>query len=132
MREKGKEEARRADGDFRRIREELYKKVLYAVFLVIFWGNICINADHGALPAISGLVRAKADIGNFEFGLLGSIVYAGLTLGASLASGIYSKGKLIRITLIISTICNAGCLILFSATSSLVAMIFIRGFIGFF
>lgn len=91
-----------------------------------------INVDHGSLPGGAEGIKAKADINNWSFGVLGSIVYLGLTLGSAVASASLSNGKLIKPTLAATLFLNAACLYGFTTTSNFYEMVLIRGLVGFF
>lgn len=59
-----------------------YKQgVLIFVFMVIFLINTLINIDHGVIPAATTRIKEDLEIENSQLGLLGSVVYFGLTLG---------------------------------------------------
>jgi hypothetical protein len=55
----------------------------------------------------------KLNIGNFEFGLIGSIVFAGLATGSAFATYIYSFSDWIKTTLATTVIINGLCLFFF-------------------
>jgi sugar phosphate permease len=118
------------------IDEEFYRhynfKVIYAIFLLIFISNIFINIDHGSLPGCSVEIKKDLDMNDFEFGLLGSVVYGGLTLGSAVATGVYSKSKLVKPTLALTLFCNALCIYAFTTTDSFYFDAFHRFMIGFF
>jgi len=52
-------------------------------FWIILYSDILINIDHGILPAAT--VSLKRDLGleNIQLGILGSMVFLGLTIGKS-------------------------------------------------
>jgi len=59
-------------------------------------------------------------------------VFAGLTVGSIVATGLYSKGHLIKPTLCASIILNAISLLLFTTSTSYYYLLFLRGLTGFF
>ena len=69
---------------------------------------------------------------DFQFGALGSIVYAGLTLGAGVATGVYNDPKKAKPVLIITQIANAGVIFGFGVSKSYGLDAALRFFIGFF
>lgn len=69
---------------------------------------------------------------DFEFGILGSVVYGGLTLGSAVATGMFSKSKWIKPTLSLTLIMNALCIWVFTLTGSFYFDAFLRFMIGFF
>jgi sugar phosphate permease len=94
--------------------------------------NVLINIDHGSLPGGAEGIKYKANINNWSFGVLGSVVYLGLTLGSAVASASLSNGALIKPTLGVTLFMNAACYYGFTTTSSFYMMVLIRGLIGFF
>lgn len=108
------------------------KRVIRLLFILVFISNILINVDHGTLPGCSKQLKSQRNVDNFGFGLLGSIVYGGLTLGAIVASGMFSKGDWYKPTLAVSLILNSVSLYAFTATPSFFLMVCFRGCIGFF
>jgi sugar phosphate permease len=118
------------------IQAEFYKhynpKSIYIVFFVVFLSNVFINVDHGSLPGCSNQIREDIGMNNFQFGLLGSIVYGGLTLGAGVATGVFSKPGLIKPAIVLSLMMNSVCVCLFPLLGSFYIMAFLRFCIGFF
>lgn len=55
--------------------------MLVFVFGIIFMINLLINIDHGVIPAATTKLKVDLSLDNSSLGLLGSIVYIGLTLG---------------------------------------------------
>jgi len=43
--------------------------------------NLLNNFDHGVLPAGSITIKQDLGLNNFQYGLIGSAVFAGLTVG---------------------------------------------------
>ena len=58
-------------------------KIINFTFFIIFMSNILINIDHGSLPACVQDIQNDLGIHDFLFGILGSLVYAGITIGFS-------------------------------------------------
>ena len=48
--------------------------------------NLLSNIDHGTLPAGSVDIKTDLDLNNLLYGLLGSVVFIGLTFGKFLAN----------------------------------------------
>lgn len=69
---------------------------------------------------------------DFEFGMLGSVVYGGLTLGSAVATGVFSKAKWVKGSLALTLLLNAVCIYLFTVTKSFYIDAVLRFFIGFF
>jgi hypothetical protein len=51
------------------------------VFLLLIIVNLLGNIDHGTLPAGSITIKGELGLDNLQFGLLGSVVFLGLTFG---------------------------------------------------
>lgn len=102
------------------------------MFFIIFLSNILINVDHGTLPGCRDQIEKKLNVKDFEYGILGSLVYVGLTLGSAFATGLFSKGEYIKPTLVVTLLLNAVSLFLFTMTSSFIMISPIRLMIGFF
>ena len=75
---------------------------------------------------------ADLDLTPLEFGTLGSIVYAGMTLGSAAASAVFEKAKWIKWTLALTLFMNAVCLVAFTITNSFYVDVAMRFLIGFF
>jgi len=106
--------------------------VIYSLFGLVFITNVLINVDHGTLPGCTNEIKAKLDINDFGFGVLGSVVYGGLTLGSAFATMIFSTGAWIKPTLAFTLIMNAICLYAFTLSSSYLITLALRTMIGFF
>jgi sugar phosphate permease len=94
-----------------------------------------IQVDHGTLPGCADKVQLKLNINDFEYGVLGSLVYLGLMFGSATATGLYSKGHLIKPILGFSLMLNSICLAFFTTSTSfyvLGAMRFLTGFCQIF
>ena len=107
-------------------------KVRYSLFAIIFLSNVLINIDHGSLPGGAEGIKYKANMNNWSFGVLGSVVYLGLTLGSAVASASLSQGSLIKPILATTLFLNSACLYGFTTTSDFYTMVLIRGLVGFF
>jgi hypothetical protein len=64
-------------------------KIINFTFFIIFMSNILINIDHGSLPACVQDIQMDLGIHDFQFGILGSLVYAGITIGSAISSWIF-------------------------------------------
>ena len=69
---------------------------------------------------------------DFQFGMLGSIVYAGLTLGAAVATGVYNDPKKAKPILVMTQIANAGAIWGFAFSKSYYVDAGLRFLLGFF
>jgi sugar phosphate permease len=118
------------------IQAEFYKiykpNVITIIFFTIFLSNVFINVDHGTLPGCSNQIKSDLEMNDFQFGLLGSIVYAGLTIGAGVATGVFSNPKRSKPTLILTLLLNAVCIGVFPFSPSFYIDAGLRFGIGFF
>jgi MFS family permease len=95
-------------GDFPQLRSRhrafgKFKRKL--IFGLIFFLNVCINIDHGAIPAATTVLKRDLNMDNVALGIIGSLVYLGLVLGAISAGPIFKMytSKWIVILSIISS-----------------------------
>lgn len=65
--------------------------MLVLVFANIFMVNLLINIDHGVIPAATTRLKEDLSISNTQLGLLGSVVYFGLTVGSFVAPTLIQK-----------------------------------------
>ena len=108
------------------------QRVLYLVFLLNFILSFLCNVDHGSIPGSAREVKLKYKIDNLGFGLLGTVVYLGLTIGSILALKVYQKSTYIKQILLVSMSCNCFFLLAFALTSNYLLALFIRLITGFF
>lgn len=96
--------------------DELNPTVLNLIFIHIFTANIIINFDHGIIPAALTELKEDLNITNTNIGILGSLVYLGLTLGALITAPtfkMFNPKYVMSITLIL----DAGALVIFPLLS---------------
>jgi len=101
------------------------------IFVLLFCINIFINIDHGAIPAATTILKRDLSIDNVSLGIIGSLVYFGLVLGAITASLIfqsYSSKWVVSVSLILSCLF----LYLFTVVSSVFMLSVSRIGCGFF
>lgn len=101
------------------------------VFITVFISNIWCNVDHGTLPGGSQQIKESLHLNDFQFGLLGSVVYGGMTLGAALATGVYQKSHLIKPTLWGTLLLNLISLSVFALMKNYFLCVLLRFIIGF-
>ena len=101
------------------------RKLIFALVFVI---NLLINIDHGAIPAATTMLKQELHLDNVALGVIGSLVYLGLVLGAISAGPIfknYSSKWVVSLSLLFScfflyfftitkdrvtlSICRVGC-----------------------
>jgi len=120
----------------RLIDEEFYShynmRIIYTIFGLIFVSNVFINVDHGSLPGCSNNIKEDLNIGNLEFGTLGSVVYGGLTLGSAVATWVYRYDGWVKPILILTLGLNSITLWVFTLTNSFAFDAFLRFMLGFF
>jgi fucose permease len=92
-------------GKFKSLHRPFGKFKRKLIFLLIFYLNILVNIDHGAIPAATTVLKRELNLDNVALGTIGSIVYLGLVLGALSAGPIfsaYSSKWIICMSLLIS------------------------------
>lgn len=102
------------------------------MFFLIFYTNILINVDHGSLPGCSNQFKDDLDISDFKFGVIGSVVFGGLTFGSVFATAIFQKSAWIKPTLVGTITLNGIALYAFTLTDNFYLDTFLRIMIGFF
>ncbi|KAL4500428.1 hypothetical protein ABPG72_003379 [Tetrahymena utriculariae] len=101
------------------------------IYSICFITNILVNFDHGIVPAASKEIKQDLNLSDFELGILGSVVYAGLLLGSVAASQAFMmiKTKKLIIGVIVSYIFS---LLLFLVSDRILILGFSRTLVGFF
>jgi hypothetical protein len=61
------------------------------IFFLIFAINILINFDHGSIAAGATTLMKELNLDHVSLGLIGSLVYLGLTFGASSAGPLFNN-----------------------------------------
>lgn len=102
------------------------------MFIIIFVSNIMVNVDHGSLPGCSVRIKQDLTMGDLQFGVLGSIVYAGMGSGASAAAWLYERSNWIKLTLASTLLLNGASVIMMTVSDSFYFNVFVRFWIGFF
>lgn len=110
---------------------EFTRREVKIVITFMFFLDILINVDHGALPA--ALVALKHDVGlvDVELGSLGSLVFVGLLFGSLCATFVLNR-LAYKVVLGASFFGNGASLLLFSMTRSFPVMCGARFLSGFF
>ena len=71
--------------------EQFNRAVVNFLFFLVLFMNILINVDHGVMPAGSIVIKEALRVNNKLYGLLGSTVFAGLTIGSIGATILFQK-----------------------------------------
>ena len=127
----------KSDKLFRKLVQEEFgkvysQKVIYIVFFLIFFTNILINVDHGSLPGCSNQIKKDLDMSDFQFGVIGAVVFVGWPFGSVFATAIYHRSNWITPPLVLSILLNGLALFAFTLTDSFYLDTFLRILIGFF
>lgn len=106
-------------------------KYVLAFVFIQFFINLFINIDMGILPAGSTVIKEELGIENAKFGLLGSVVYLGQTVGAALSSVVlqYCNPKKVLGTCLFF---NVVSLIVFTVTENFTILMICRMCTGLF
>ena len=105
--------------------------VVNMLFLLVLFMNVLINVDHGVMPAGSIVIKEDLDINNTEYGLLGSVVFLGLTVGSIAATFLYHKYNTKYTLLAIMTL-NGISQMIFTMTKHYLILCLSRFLTGFF
>lgn len=117
--------------NFRLLHRPFGKGKRRIIFILIFFINMVINFDHGAIPAATTTLKQVLNIENVELGIIGSLVYLGLVLG-SLSAGFLFQNYSSKWIVIISLILCSLFLYFFTITNHLIFMCLSRIGCGFF
>lgn len=90
-----------------------------------------MNFDHGIIPAASHEIKTDLLIDDFQLGLLGSLVYAGLLVGSLAASYAFVQYPTKRLIFWI-IVAYIASLLLFLVTDNFVVLGVSRTLVGFF
>ena len=96
----------------------------------IFFLDVLINLDHGALPAAATAIKEETQMPNVKIGSLGSMVFLGLVCGSICGTIVLGKFKF-KTVLVLSFLGNGIGLILFTLGSNIYVMGFARFLSGF-
>lgn len=111
--------------------EGIEEKWIQIFLYVMFFANLFVNIDMGILPAGSSKIIDELNLTNTDFGVLGSVVYLGQTIGSAMATGMLQScnPKYILGTCLFL---NIGTLLIFTQTKIYVLLIFCRMCTGLF
>lgn len=101
------------------------------IFILIFFINMVINFDHGAIPAATTTLKEELRITNYELGIIGSLVYLGLVIGA-LSAGYLFQNYSSKWIVIVALIMSSMFLYFFTITSSIFWISLTRVGCGYF
>jgi MFS family permease len=119
------------DTKFRLLHRPFGKFRRKVIFLLIFFVNVLINIDHGAIPAATTIMKRDLDLDNIELGTIGSLVYLGLVLGAMSAGPIFNMyGS--KWIVILSVLISCFFLYFFTIVNGIAMLAFCRTGGGFF
>ena len=105
--------------------------VVNMLFVVVLFMNVLINIDHGVMPAGSIVIKDDLDINNTEYGLLGSIVFIGLTIGSIAATYLFQNYNT-KYTLMTIMTLNGLSQAIFTMTKHYLLLCLSRFLTGFF
>jgi MFS family permease len=106
-------------------------KSIMLVCTFLFFLDILINLDHGALPAASVSIKTDLKMENVWYGTMGSLVFLGLVIG-SLASTFIFGWFSSKMILVLAFVGNGAGLICFIVFRDFFMMGFGRFMSGFF
>jgi sugar phosphate permease len=97
----------------------------------MFVGYLCMNIDHGIMPAATKQIQDFLGVGQSEIGLLGSLVYMGNAIGSIVMTPVYQHFNP-KYVVSFSILLNIVTLISFTVYKSFLLMSFSRIFAGIF
>lgn len=101
------------------------------LFIILFFSNVIINIDHGAIPAAIEEIKQTFNSNDTEIGAIGALVYIGVAVGALFLTYYMTKIN-IRLLLISSLVANSILIFLFPIFNNLIALSFNRLLTGVF
>ena len=101
------------------------------MFAHFFMTNVLINIDHGAIPAAVYEIKRDLGIGQTEIGLLGSLVYVGLTFGSVVSGWVFNILNA-KYVISIALLCNIGALVMFPLFDNFYLLALSRILVGVF
>ena len=111
--------------------EQFNRAVVNFLFVLVLFMNILINVDHGVMPAGSIVIKEALGVNNKLYGLLGSTVFAGLTIGSIGATILFQKCNT-KYVLMFVMIFNGFSQLLFVMTKEYYVLVLSRFMTGFF
>lgn len=117
--------------DFRRMHRPFGKSKRRVIFILIFFINILINLDHGAIPAGTTKLKNELGLDNVALGIIGSFVFLGLVLG-SLSAGIIFQTYSCKWTVNLSLLFSCFFLYFFTISENIIVLSLCRIGCGFF
>lgn len=117
--------------NFRSVHRPFGKFKRKLIFLLICGLNVLINVDHGAIPAATTILKRDLFLDNVSLGIIGSLVYLGLVLGAISAGPIFSSYSS-KWVVVVSLIISSMFLYFFTVASGPFALSVCRIGCGFF
>jgi MFS family permease len=106
-----------------------YRRKLILILLV--FTNIFINLDHGSIPAATSTLMAELKLDHVALGIIGSLVFLGITIGAIVAGPIFNTYAP-KWIIIVSLLCISFFLYSFISATSTLYLAFSRVMCGFF
>lgn len=99
------------------------------IFLLMILTNILINLDHGILPACNAQMAIDYDMNETEVGMLGSIVYLGISVMGMFAGRLYQhfNSKILTVVSLVVLELSLLCFVFFAQKYAAYATRFITG-----
>ena len=98
--------------------------------MLFIFGNLFLNYDTGVIPACLIQIERDLKLGYQEMALMGSIVYFGLSVSSVFVSIIFQKVNASKV-LGFNMIANAVACFIFSVSSNIWVLYFMRFMLGF-
>lgn len=104
---------------------------LKTLFIFMAIGYLCMNIDHGIMPAATNEIQEYLGASQSDIGLLGSLVYLGNAVGSLALSPLFQRVNP-KYVVSFAVLLNIGTLVTFTVYRSFVLMAFSRVFAGIF
>ena len=111
--------------------DQFNRAVVNFLFLLVLFMNVLINVDHGVMPAGSIVIKEDIGVNNTEYGLLGSVVFFGLTLGSIGATFLFQTCNTKCVLMIVMAL-NGCSQLMFTMTKQYCLLVMSRFLTGFF
>jgi len=104
---------------------------LKTLFSFMAIGYLCMNIDHGIMPAATKQIQDYLGASQSEIGLLGSLVYLGNAIGSLVLSPLFQRVNP-KYVVSFAVLLNIVTLVSFTLYKSFLLMAFSRVFAGIF
>jgi len=112
------------------VRRGFAKSTRRIIFILIVIISLLLNIDHGAIPAATTVLMNELNIDPLSLGVIGSVLFFGLTCGAVVAGPLFNNHTP-KWIISISIVCSCFCLFSFTDSKSMLFLSLWRFACGF-